>query len=81
MTTGGILKMKTLESKNMTVGEAKVKVYQAIESLGYELDLEELNELKEFILDYAEKNGGSERVKNIFTFVFDNYNELKGLIN
>ena len=43
--------MKTLESRNMTVGEAKVKVYKAIESLGCEFDLDELNELKGFNYD------------------------------
>ena len=73
--------MKTLESRNMTVGEAKVKVYKAIESLGCEFDLDELNELKGFILDHVEQNGGSEKFKNIFEFVFDNYNDLKNLIN
>lgn len=73
--------MKTLESKSMTVGEAKVKVYKAIESLGYELDLEELKELKKFILEHINKNGGSEIVENIFTYVLDNYNDLKNLID
>ena len=73
--------MKTLESRNMTVGEAKVTVYKAIESLGCEFDLDELNELKGFIFDNVEQNGGYEIVKNIFEFVFDNYNDLKNLIN
>lgn len=73
--------MEIQGSRNMTVGQATVKVYKAIESLGCEFDLDELNELKGFILNHVEQNGGSEKVKNIFTFVFDNYNELKGLIN
>ena len=74
--------MKTLESRNMTVGEATLKVYKAISTLlGCEFDLDELNELKGFILNHVEQNGGSEIVKNIFTFVFDNYNDLKNLIN
>lgn len=70
--------MKILESRNMTVGEAKVKVYKTLESLGYEFDLEEL---KEYVLEHIGRDGGSEIVKNIFTFVFDNYNDLKNLIN
>ena len=73
--------MKTLESRNMTVGEAKVKVYKAIESLDCEFDIEELNELRKYVLGCIDKDGGSEKVKSIFTFVFDNYNDLKNLIN
>ena len=73
--------MKTLESKNMTVGQATLEVYKAIESLGCEFDIEELNELRKYVLGCIDKDGGSEKVKNIFTFVFDNYNDLKNLIN
>lgn len=73
--------MKALESKKMTVGEATLKVYKEIKSLEYEFDLEEQRELKEFALDYIDRNGGSEIVKNIFTYVFDNYNDLKSLID
>ena len=73
--------MKTLESRNMTVGQATLEVYKAIESLGCEFDIEELEELRKYVLGCIDKDGGSEKVKNIFTFVFDNYNELKGLIN
>ncbi|MCC3868928.1 hypothetical protein [Terrisporobacter mayombei] len=73
--------MKILESRNMTVGEATVKVYKTLESLGYEFDLEEQKELKEYVLEHIDRDGGSGIVKNIFTFVFDNYNDLKNLIN
>ncbi len=73
--------MEVQKSKNMTVGQATLEVYKAIESLGCEFNLEELNELKGFILEHVEQNGGSEIVKNIFEFVFDNYNDLKNLIN
>lgn len=73
--------MKILESRNMTVGEATVKVYKTLESLGYEFDLEEQKELKEYVLEHIDRDGSSEIVKNIFTFVFDNYNDLKNLIN
>lgn len=73
--------MKALESKKMTVGEATLKVYKEIKALEYEFDIEGLNELKGFILDHVEQNGGSEIVKNIFTFVFDNYDDLKNLID
>lgn len=73
--------MKTFESKEMTVGEATLKVYQEIKSLEYEFDLDELRELKEFALEYINRNGGSEIVENIFTFVLDNYNDLNILID
>lgn len=73
--------MKALESKKMTVGEAALKVYQEIKSLEYEFDLDEQRELKEFALEYVDRNGGSEIVKNILTYVFDNYDDLKNLID
>ena len=73
--------MKILESRNMTVGEATVKVYKTLESLCYEFNLDEQKELKEYVLEHIDRDGGSEIVKNIFTFVFDNYNDLKNLIN
>lgn len=73
--------MKTFESKEMTVGEATLKVYQEIKSLEYEFDLDELRELKEFALEYINRNGDSEIVENIFTFVLDNYNDLNILID
>lgn len=73
--------MKIQESKGMTIGEATLKIYKTIESIGYESDSEDFNELKKDILGYIETNSGYEKVKNIFKFVFDNYNELKGLIN
>lgn len=73
--------MKALESKKMTVGEATLKVYKEIKSLEYKFDLEEQRELKEFALEYVDRNGGSEIVKNIFTYVFDNYDDLKNLID
>lgn len=73
--------MQTLESRSMTVGEATVKVYKTLESLGYEINSEDLKELKELVLGRIDRDGGSEIVKNIFTFVFDNYNDLKNLIN
>ena len=73
--------MKALESKKMTVGQATLNVYKEIKSLEYEFELDELKELKEFSLEYVDQNGGSEIVKNIFTYVFDNYNDLKNLID
>ena len=73
--------MKIFKDKNITVGEATLHIYKTIESLGHEFNSEELNELKEFVLNYMEQNGGSDVVKNIFTFVFDNYNDLKSLID
>lgn len=73
--------MKVLESKKMTVGETTLKVYKEIKSLEYEFDLDEQRELKEYALEYIDINGGSEIVKNIFTYVFDNYDDLKNLID
>ena len=73
--------MKALESKKMTVGEATLEVYKEMKTLEYEFDLEGLRELKEFALEYVDRNGGSEIVKNIFTYVFDNYDDLKNLID
>lgn len=73
--------MQISKDKNITVSEATVNVYKTIKQLGYELDVEDLNELKEFVLEYVEQNGGSDVVKNIFTFVLDNYNDLNILID
>lgn len=67
--------------KNMTVGEATLKVYKVIEAIGYNPGSEDFNKLKKEVLGCIESNSNHERVKNIFEFVFDNYNELKGLIN
>ncbi len=73
--------MDRLESKNMTVDEAIVKIHKTFESIGYEFNSDDFNKLKKDVLGYIESNGDHERVKDIFAFVFDNYNELKGLIN
>lgn len=73
--------MDRLEYKNMTVDEAIVKIHKTFESIGYEFNSDDFNKLKKDVLGYIESNGDHERVKDIFEFVFDNYNELKGLIN
>lgn len=73
--------MDRLESKNMTVGEATLEVYKVIDSIGYEFNSDDFNKLKKEVLGCIESHDNHERVKEIFEFVFDNYNELKGLIN
>ena len=62
--------MDRLESKNMTVDEAIVKIHKTFESIGYEFNSDDFNKLKKDVLGYIESNGDHERVKDIFVTTF-----------
>lgn len=70
--------MKTLEARNMTVDEAIVKIYRNLELIGSDLDLE--NE-KNAAMEYFDTTNASQETKDIFKYVFDNYNDLKNSID
>lgn len=62
----------------MTINEAIVKIYRNLELIGSNLDLE--NE-KNAAMEYFNRTNASQETKGIFKYVFDNYNDLKNLIN
>ncbi len=61
----------------MTINEAIVKIYRNLELIGSNLDLE--NE-KNAAMEYFDRTNASQETKDIFKYVFDNYNDLKNLI-
>ncbi len=73
--------MKISEDRNITPYEVIIKICKELKSLNCEFNIDDLKELKEYALEYTNKNGGSEIVKNIFEVALDNYNNLKDLID